>query len=171
MFPPVRHGDVYELVTTDPDAHPLPSVYFLQLQYGMHKILAGMFPADAFRPLRALQAQDATGADENGAAAKTDAVSTTAVTSFSKDVDAGAPESRVEQEASTSSKDAALDRQAGVRQEVPVSPKGEHAATAPPKSRGPKASHAKSGRSETTAQRHSNEDNSTLLLPGQERWR
>lgn len=39
---PIRHGDVYDLVTTDTDNHPLPSEYPLHMQFRMHKILAGI---------------------------------------------------------------------------------------------------------------------------------
>ncbi len=47
--PPIHHGDVYELLTADPDNYPLPSAYFLQLQFGIHKILAGIRAAGALR--------------------------------------------------------------------------------------------------------------------------
>ncbi|KIH93653.1 hypothetical protein SPBR_04283 [Sporothrix brasiliensis 5110] len=49
--PPIRHGDVYELLTSDPDTYPLPSEYFLQLQFGVHKILAGIRAAGALREI------------------------------------------------------------------------------------------------------------------------
>lgn len=40
--PGIRHGDVYELVTSDPVAHPLPNIRFLQIQLGVQKIMAGV---------------------------------------------------------------------------------------------------------------------------------
>ncbi|KAL1896516.1 hypothetical protein Sste5346_004550 [Sporothrix stenoceras] len=46
---PVRHGDVYEMLTTDPENHPLPSEFFLQIQFGVHKILAGVRAAGGLR--------------------------------------------------------------------------------------------------------------------------
>ncbi len=42
MFPPVKHSDVYELVTVDPKERPLPCLRLLQTQYGIHKLLGAM---------------------------------------------------------------------------------------------------------------------------------
>lgn len=50
-YPPVKHGDVYEIVTADPNSRPLPSLRLLQIQYGIHKIFAGMRAAGALKIL------------------------------------------------------------------------------------------------------------------------
>ncbi|CAK7218086.1 hypothetical protein SCUCBS95973_003370 [Sporothrix curviconia] len=47
--PAIQHGDLYELFTDDPIAHPLPSERLLQVQYGMHQIMSGMCAAGALR--------------------------------------------------------------------------------------------------------------------------
>ncbi|KAK1756304.1 hypothetical protein QBC47DRAFT_460156 [Echria macrotheca] len=48
-FPAIRHGDVYELVTADEAACPLPNMHFLRLRYAMQKLLAGMMAAGALK--------------------------------------------------------------------------------------------------------------------------
>ncbi|CAK7231615.1 hypothetical protein SCUCBS95973_007977 [Sporothrix curviconia] len=40
--PGIRHGDVYQLTTSDPTNQPLPNVRLLQIQLGVHKIYAGI---------------------------------------------------------------------------------------------------------------------------------
>lgn len=45
----VQHGDVYELVTDDPDAHPLPSHRLLQVQFAAHTLMSGMRAAAALK--------------------------------------------------------------------------------------------------------------------------
>ncbi len=51
MLPPVKHDDVYEMVTTDPDEHPLPCLGLLQIQYAARKLLGGMAAADALQTI------------------------------------------------------------------------------------------------------------------------
>ncbi|KAL1889133.1 hypothetical protein Sste5346_009080 [Sporothrix stenoceras] len=45
----LQHGDVYELVTDDPDSHPLPSERLLKVQYGLHQIMSDMRAAGGLR--------------------------------------------------------------------------------------------------------------------------
>lgn len=47
--PQLQHGDVFEIVTDDPIAYPLPSYEMLSIQYACHKILAGIKAAGALR--------------------------------------------------------------------------------------------------------------------------
>ncbi|CAK7239956.1 MAG: hypothetical protein STHCBS139747_001391 [Sporothrix thermara] len=49
MYPPVRHGDIYEIVTADSEERPLPSLRLLQIQYGVHRMLAGIRGAGALK--------------------------------------------------------------------------------------------------------------------------
>lgn len=51
LFPPVRQGDVYQLLTTNNVEQPLPEFHYLQLQYGIHRILAGMFASGALKTI------------------------------------------------------------------------------------------------------------------------
>ncbi|OAA54582.1 hypothetical protein SPI_08828 [Niveomyces insectorum RCEF 264] len=51
MYPAIKHGDVYELVTQDPEERPLPSLRLLQMQYGAHKLLAGIRAAGALKAI------------------------------------------------------------------------------------------------------------------------
>ncbi len=41
-FHAVRHGDVFELVTSDAEKFPLPSFHFLEIQFAIHKLMGGM---------------------------------------------------------------------------------------------------------------------------------
>ncbi len=50
-FPAVQHGDVYEIVTDNPAAAPLPSWHFLNIQYHLHRIMAGIQAAGALRTI------------------------------------------------------------------------------------------------------------------------
>lgn len=45
----VQHGDVYELTTEDPEGHPLPDMRLLNIQFAMHKLMAGMKAAGSLR--------------------------------------------------------------------------------------------------------------------------
>lgn len=46
-FHPVRQGQVFLLSTTSPETHPLPSVGMLEIQYAVHRHLAGIRAAGA----------------------------------------------------------------------------------------------------------------------------
>ncbi|KAK4441940.1 hypothetical protein QBC34DRAFT_419470 [Podospora aff. communis PSN243] len=50
-FPAIEHGDVYEIVTTDPEERPLPNEYLLAINYSVQKILAGMQAAGALKDI------------------------------------------------------------------------------------------------------------------------
>ncbi|CAK7201477.1 hypothetical protein SEUCBS139899_004181 [Sporothrix eucalyptigena] len=50
-YPPIRHGDVYELTTADPVAQPLPSFRLLEIQFAVHKLISGMCAAGAVRTI------------------------------------------------------------------------------------------------------------------------
>lgn len=41
-FTELQNGTVFELVTTDPAACPLPNAHFLHIQYGVHRMMAGI---------------------------------------------------------------------------------------------------------------------------------
>jgi len=43
----IRHGDVYEIETSDAAKYPIPSVEFLQIRYAVQKLLAGAMAAGA----------------------------------------------------------------------------------------------------------------------------
>lgn len=45
----VEHGDVFELVSSDPAAFPLPSFRMLEIQHAVHKLMAGMRAAATLR--------------------------------------------------------------------------------------------------------------------------
>lgn len=45
--PGIKHGDIYQLTTTDPTTRPLPNFRLLEIQLGAHKILAGIRAAAA----------------------------------------------------------------------------------------------------------------------------
>lgn len=50
-FSMVRHGDVYEIVTEDPEKYPLPNVHFLKARFAAQKLLAGMKAAGAIKDM------------------------------------------------------------------------------------------------------------------------
>ncbi|KAK0719060.1 hypothetical protein B0T21DRAFT_60626 [Apiosordaria backusii] len=47
----IRHGDVYKLVTTDPEKRPLPRFEYLQLRYAVQTIIAAQKAAGALKTL------------------------------------------------------------------------------------------------------------------------
>ncbi|KAK1832860.1 hypothetical protein QBC39DRAFT_245934, partial [Podospora conica] len=47
----VKHGDIYELKTSDPTNHPLPSTNLLQCRLAVQKLLAGAQAAGALREI------------------------------------------------------------------------------------------------------------------------
>ncbi len=51
MCPAIEHGDVYELVSSDPDVIPLPSFRMCQVQLAVHKLQAGMRAAGALHTI------------------------------------------------------------------------------------------------------------------------
>ncbi len=50
-FHPVRQGQVFLLTTLSPETHPLPSTRMLQMQFAVHKIMAGIRAAGALREI------------------------------------------------------------------------------------------------------------------------
>jgi len=50
-FSAIMHGDVYELVTTDPEKRPLPDIHLLQLRFAVQKLLGGMRAAGALKDI------------------------------------------------------------------------------------------------------------------------
>jgi len=51
LVPLVKHGDTYEMVTANPDKHPLPSFKLLQIHYGVHKLHWGMGATGALKTI------------------------------------------------------------------------------------------------------------------------
>jgi hypothetical protein len=49
--PLVKHGDTYEMVTANPDKHPLPTFELLKIQYGVHKLHGGMKAAGTLKTI------------------------------------------------------------------------------------------------------------------------
>ncbi|KAK1827324.1 hypothetical protein QBC39DRAFT_362085 [Podospora conica] len=47
----IRHGDIYKLVTTDPEQRPLPRFHYLQLRYAVQTIIAAQKAHGAIRTL------------------------------------------------------------------------------------------------------------------------
>lgn len=50
-FPPVLHGDTFEITTIDPAKYPLPSYCFLEIQFAVHRLLAGMRAEGSLRDM------------------------------------------------------------------------------------------------------------------------
>jgi hypothetical protein len=48
-FPPLVTGDVFEIVTKNPATYPLPSFWFLNLQYHLHRVMTSMKATSSLR--------------------------------------------------------------------------------------------------------------------------
>jgi hypothetical protein len=51
VAPIIQHGDIYQLVTTNPDLYPLPSYALLSVQYALHRVMSSLPAAGSLKTM------------------------------------------------------------------------------------------------------------------------